>query len=257
MARVLVTNDDGIDAPGLASLAAALDTAGFEVVVVAPMHEMSGAACAMGPLKSPDRLDFEPRRIPGLDVEAYAIDGPPAMCVIGSLLGGFGEPADVVASGVNPGNNTGRSILHSGTVGAALTAVAWGRSGVAVSIGTGSVIEWSSAAVLATRAVEWLGTEVGRGSALNLNVPNLALDSIGGVAWAEPAPHGSVRTEIVALNATHIDLAMVDASATAPPDSDTAVVASGRAAITLLDGPRPTSRGRHEHLVSAATGWLC
>src|SRR6185312_8366341 len=95
--RILVTNDDGIESPGLQALASAARAAGHEVVV-------------------------------------YAVPAAPAYIVILSTLGVFGPSPDLVLSGVNPGANAGRAVLHSGTVGAALTAVARGLHGMAVSL---------------------------------------------------------------------------------------------------------------------------
>jgi 5'-nucleotidase len=67
-------------------------------------------------------------------VPAYAVDGPPGLCVLAARLGGFGHRPELVVSGINPGCNTGRAVLHSGTVGGALTAANFGGRGLAVSI---------------------------------------------------------------------------------------------------------------------------
>jgi uncharacterized protein YndB with AHSA1/START domain len=67
--------------------------------------------------------------------EAYGVDGPPGLSVLAARQGGFGDPPELVVSGINPGHNTGRAVLHSGTVGAALAAANFGVSGLAVSTG--------------------------------------------------------------------------------------------------------------------------
>jgi 5'-nucleotidase len=137
--KVLVTNDDGVASPGLHELAAALVAAGYDVIVVAPDRDMSGSAAALGQIHVDEEIEAEPVDLPGLDgVPAYAVDGPPGLCVLAARLGGFGEPPQLVVSGINPGCNAGRAILHSGTVGAALTAANFGCRGLAVSLDVSS-----------------------------------------------------------------------------------------------------------------------
>ena len=126
----MVTNDDGIDSIGLHILARALTELG-EVVVVAPDREFSGSGASVGAL-----FEFRPevrrRQIDGV-AESWSLNGPPALCVLYSKLGVFGDPFDLVVSGINPGSNVGRSVYYSGTVGACLAARNGGVSGVAVS----------------------------------------------------------------------------------------------------------------------------
>ena len=121
--RVLVTNDDGVEAHGIHVLAAALRDASYDVLVVAPNSDRSGTGAAIGLIHADQHLDSEPVELPGCEgIPAHALDGPPGLCVCAARLGAFGTPPDVVVSGINSGANTGRAILHSGTVGAALTA---------------------------------------------------------------------------------------------------------------------------------------
>lgn len=133
--RILVTNDDGIDAPGLHALANAMCDldGGHEIVVAAPDTEYSGAGAALGALHliAPviRRVD-----LPNVHTtETWSVSGAPALCVMFARLGAFGGPFDLVISGVNPGANVGRAVYHSGTVGAALTARNGKISGVAFS----------------------------------------------------------------------------------------------------------------------------
>jgi 5'-nucleotidase len=138
--KVLVTNDDGVGSPGLHALARALADDGHDVIVVAPDREMSGSAAAIGQVHLEEGIDAERVDLPRLDgVPAYAVSGPPGLCVLTARLGGFGDPPDLVVSGINPGCNTGRAVLHSGTVGAALTAANFGCRGLAVSIDVSSL----------------------------------------------------------------------------------------------------------------------
>jgi 5'-nucleotidase len=121
-------------------------------------------------------------------VPVHAIDAPPAAAVYAGCLGAFGPGPDVVASGVNPGANTGHLVLHSGTVGAALTAAALGVPALAVSIAWGDTFHWSTAATLAAAAIPWVAGSDGTGPrVLNLNVPNVELGDVLGVREAQLA----------------------------------------------------------------------
>ncbi|HEX2577803.1 MAG TPA: 5'/3'-nucleotidase SurE [Aquihabitans sp.] len=238
--RVLVTNDDGVEAPGLAALARAVHAAGHDTVVVAPLDERSGAAAAIGALGPGTRLRVSRPEIPGLHgeegVEVYGLEGPPALCVVTARLGAFGEQPDVVVSGVNRGLNTGRAILHSGTVGAALTGANHGVSGVAVSIAGADPVHWDTAAGMAVEALHWLGTAPPR-TVVNLNVPDLPLAEVRGVRWAEPAPIGEWHAVVDHVGADLLELSLALTRIELPAGSDTALVAAGYAATTLLRGP--------------------
>lgn len=191
--RVLVTNDDGVGAPGLLVLAQALAAAGHDIVVAAPLADNSGASAAIGPVHLTGGVTFRHVELEGLpDVDAYGLDGPPALAVLAARLEGFGPAPDVVVSGINPGNNTGRAVLHSGTVGAALTAANFGLSGVAVSVGSSDPVHFDTAAPVAVAALRWLRTAP-VGTVLNVNVPGLPLAELAGVAEARLAPFGTVR----------------------------------------------------------------
>jgi 5'-nucleotidase len=186
-----------------------------------------------------EHIEVEPYAIPGLPgVEAYAVGGPPALCVLTARLGGFGDPCDVVVSGINPGANTGRAVLHSGTVGAALTAANFGASGLAVSLHTGEPMQWATAAEHATAALEWLRGAPVR-TVVNLNVPDLPPDGVRGVRWASLAPFGTVRAAIAESDQPgRLQMELRATGEELPPDSDTALVHAGYAAITLLVGVR-------------------
>lgn len=234
--RLLVTNDDGIEAPGIHALAAALVDAGHDVVVAAPRHEMSGSGAAIGVMSVETELLVARAEIPGRpDIEAYSVDGPPALCVMAGRLGAFGEAPELIASGVNPGHNTGRAMLHSGTVGAALTAGNFGVSALAVSTGAGPDPAWDTACELAVAAVDWLlGAPVK--TVLNLNVPDVALGSLRGVRWAEPAAFGTVQATLVDMGDERLKMTLQSTGVELPPDTDTALVAAGYAAVTIING---------------------
>jgi len=194
--RILVTNDDGVRAPGIAALARAAHGTGHEVVVVAPLVDYSGSGAAVGPVHSRDGVDYESHVIEELDVPTYGIDGPPALAVILSCVGGFGPPPDMVLSGVNHGINVGRSAMHSGTVGAALTGSHFGLRCLAASIRWGDEpVPWETPASLAAALVPLLA-ESPPGTVLNLNTPNLPLVEVRGVRSGRLARGGSIRSAV-------------------------------------------------------------
>lgn len=235
--RILVTNDDGFAAPGLHALAAALRELSDDVLLVAPLEERSGSGAAIGAIHLSQRVLFQPVEISGLPgMQAYAVDGPPALAVLTAMRGGFGAPPDLVVSGINPGVNTGRAIVHSGTVGAALTAGNMGLPAIAVSIDLdGRPHQFATAAGIAVDAARWLvnGCEP---AVLNINVPNLPRHEIAGVRYARLAHFGTVRASFAAAGEGVLELEWSETGATIDPDSDQGLVARGFAAITPLAG---------------------
>lgn len=131
----LITNDDGIDSPGLLHLAQAVVEAGLNVVVAAPASEFSGSSASITATEEDGRILFERRSLDGLDgVSAYVVQAAPALITLLAAHGTFGTAPDLVLSGINRGANIGRAILHSGTVGAALTGGVNGGKAMAVSL---------------------------------------------------------------------------------------------------------------------------
>ena len=236
MTSVLVTNDDGIESAGLHILAAALHEAGFAVTVIAPNRDFSGIGAAIGLVHADQHLDVEKVEMPGCaGIDAYAIDGPPGLCVCAGRLGAFGDPPDVVVSGINPGCNTGRAILHSGTVGAALTAQSFGCSALAVSVDVSDPYRFDTAARVALDVMPMLLDAPAR-SVLNLNVPARAYDDVAGVRWARLAAFGSVRAAIAESESGGLQFELRSTGVTAPPDSDQGLVDAGFAALTTIVG---------------------
>jgi 5'-nucleotidase len=234
--RVLVTNDDGIEAEGLHVLAAYLEKAGYDVIVAAPDGDMSGTGAAIGVLHSGATIDVREVEVPGCGAEAWAVGGPPGLCAIAARLGAFGDPPDIVVSGINAGLNTGRAILHSGTVGAALTAQNFGAKGLAVSVQSGDPWRWDTAAAMAVDVLETLIAAPAR-SVLNLNVPSLPLDAVKGIRWARLAAFGAVRAAIAPSEgggAVQVELRANED--TLPPDTDTALCEAGYVALSAIVG---------------------
>ena len=139
-------------------------------------------------------------------------------------------------SGINAGLNTGRAILHSGTVGAALTAQNFGAKGLAVSVAAGQPWQWETAATIALEVLDVLAQAPPR-SVLNLNVPALPRDQVKGMRWARLAAFGAVRAAIVPAESDgHLQIELRAVDEQLPPDTDTALVESGFATLTTIVG---------------------
>lgn len=192
--RVLVTNDDGIDSVGLHVLARRLSELA-EVTIVAPDQEYSGSGASIGALHV---MQPEVHRVEVEGVHAaWAVTGPPGLCIMFARLGAFGPLPDLIVSGINPGANVGRSVYHSGTIGAALTGRNGWIPGLAVSQsvrdfgvegqGDDEMLEgqhWDSAATIAAAVAEaMLADPPDDAGVLNLNVPNLDVADIKGWRW--------------------------------------------------------------------------
>jgi 5'-nucleotidase len=247
--RILVTNDDGVSAPGLAALTRALvrwtkeagsdgPGAPHEIVVVAPSSNYSGAGAAVGSVTDGTAIPYQRAVVEGAEaVEAYGLDASPALSVIAGALGAVGPRPDLVLSGINHGVNVGRSVLHSGTVGAALTASQLGISALAVSLRAGADPDpWESAADLAVALVPLLAAAPVR-TVLNLNVPHLPLGEIRGLRWARVGGAGLIKAArggAATWEAPNPE-EMEDGDA---PYEDASLVARGYAALTALRGPR-------------------
>ncbi len=175
--NILLTNDDGIFAPGLRALAEALAPLG-SVRAVAPEREQSAAGHAIT-LHKPLRMD--PVTMPGLEIEAFSSNGTPADCVIlGCLTAPF--PPDLVVSGINRGANLGEEVLYSGTVSAAMEAALQGMRAMAISVCSYEAEDFSVPA----RVAALLAEPVRQASLpddcfLNVNVPALDWADLTGV----------------------------------------------------------------------------
>ena len=183
MPHILVTNDDGVDAPGLLALAQALrQLKGVEVSVLAPDRNWS----ASGHVKTLHR----PMRVWEVELDdgtrALTTDGAPSDCVALAMLGLLEKPVDLVVSGINAHANLGHDVTYSGTVTAAMEAVISGVPGIAVSLDNpyepGYRADYRPAAEIARRVVAWaLEHGLPQGILLNVNVPLGSLEEIRGV----------------------------------------------------------------------------
>ncbi len=134
--QILLTNDDGIQSPGLWTAAEALSELGF-VHVVAPREQFSGSGRSL-PITSDGMIRPQPMRVHDKDWTVYSVGGTPAQAVLHAVLEILPDCPDLVVSGINYGENLGSGVTVSGTVGAALEAAALGIPAVAVSLETES-----------------------------------------------------------------------------------------------------------------------
>ncbi|MEM6363680.1 MAG: 5'/3'-nucleotidase SurE [Planctomycetota bacterium] len=229
--RILLTNDDGVHAPGLHALAQQLRHLG-DVTVVAPATEQSGVGHSITYLTPlvPKSIHRDGRHW------AWAVEGSPADCVKLSLAELFvDEPIDLVVSGINAGLNAGINVLYSGTVAAAIEGAFFGVTSVAVSLEHDDDPDFDAAAVIARNVIgEIVRHDTSQGGLFNLNIPTAAAESSGeirvvpmGLAqygrryekrqdpggrdyywalWAEPVEPPEEMTDLTQLRAGHVTL---------------------------------------------------
>jgi 5'-nucleotidase len=175
--RFLVTNDDGIRAPGLAALVEALSPLG-EVLIVAPDRERSATAHA---ITLHDPLRVEQVRRDGA-FWGHAVSGTPVDCVKLAINALYDAPPDFVVAGINPGTNVGTNAIYSGTVSAAVEGAMCGVTSLAVSIDSVEELDYTGAAAFARRFIEQLvANDCPKGMLFNINLPDLPPDEIRGV----------------------------------------------------------------------------
>ena len=173
--RVLVSNDDGVDAPGIKMLAAELRNAGHEVTVVAPDRDRSGASNSL-------TLDM-PVRLRRIDHYTCAVSGTPTDCVHLALTGMLEHEPDIVVSGINTAANLGDDVIYSGTVSAAMEGRFLGLPAVAMSLATKNhdAKHYGTAARAAVEIVARLKADpLPADTILNVNVPDMAWADVRG-----------------------------------------------------------------------------
>jgi 5'-nucleotidase len=186
--HILVTNDDGVNAPGLLALTQAMRALAEQlypqgtVSVLAPDHNWS----ASGHVKTLDRPLRVKEAILGDGTKALATDGAPSDCVSLAALGLLPEKVDLVVSGINGGPNLGHDLTYSGTVTAAMEAAIWGIPAAAFSLDTPELVEgalnYDPAARMAQKvAANLLDNGLPPGVLLSVNVPYLPYEQIRGV----------------------------------------------------------------------------
>ncbi|MDP3268667.1 MAG: 5'/3'-nucleotidase SurE [Legionella sp.] len=171
--KILVSNDDGVMAPGIIMLAKELATIA-QVEVVAPDRNRSGASNSLTLTR--------PLTVRKLENGYYSVEGTPTDCVHLALTG-FLEPTfDIVVSGINDGANLGDDILYSGTVAAAMEGRYLGLPAIAISMVGDLELNFETAATIAKQLVIKLSSNrLPSQTILNVNIPNLPLDEIKGM----------------------------------------------------------------------------
>jgi 5'-nucleotidase len=253
MTRILVTNDDGVDAPGIRALARQAAADGYEVLVAAPHEEASGMSAALTAVTTGGRIQVERRQLEPYPV--CAVTASPAYITVLATLGVFGPPPQIVLSGINRGANAGHAVLHSGTVGAALTAANSGCRAMAVSLDVlnplaGSVasggaaivvpddaaLHWETAAQIARTLLGWLAAAPDR-TVVNLNVPDRPLAAVAGVRQATLAPFGQVQMAVAERGEGFVRTTVETTGEDLIEGTDIAWLAAGYASATVIRPP--------------------
>jgi 5'-nucleotidase len=176
--KILLTNDDGIHAPGLMALYTELSN-DFDVSVVAPESEMSAVGHAIT-LRSPLRIQEIQKNG---SFFGYGVTGTPADCVKIAVQELLKTPPDIILSGINLGANVGVNVLYSGTVSAATEGAFLGIRSVAMSLDTRKDPDFTFAAAFSRKIISFIvESGLSNGTALNVNVPAIPSDKIKGVA---------------------------------------------------------------------------
>jgi len=172
--HILITNDDGIEAKGINTLVDYCKKAGYEVTVVAPVHERSASSHSLTLRR--------PVRVCQIADQMYSVDGTPVDCMVIAIQKLITKPIDLVISGINAGQNMGEDIHYSGTVAAAMEAAFFGYKAIAVSIN-------SYKNQLFDTAAHWMINLLNNGITdilqdkfiLNVNIPNVPVEQIKGI----------------------------------------------------------------------------
>jgi len=244
MPILLITNDDGVDAPGLAALHAALAPLGT-VVRVAPDRDQSGSGHAL-------TLNH-PLRIKEIAAQVYAVDGTPTDCVNLGILHLLGKRPDLVVSGINPSPNLGDDITYSGTVSAAFEGTLLGVPSFAVSFdgGPGRPDFTAPAAVAARVARRVLDTGLPPDTLLNVNVPRVADAPVRFTRQGRRQYAEGVVERIDPMGRQYYWIGGVPPIWEEDPASDHAALRSGFVSIT----PLRLDLTHHDVLASLAASW--
>ncbi len=172
--KIILTNDDGYNAPGIISLQKELIRRGHYVIVVAPQHEKSATSHSL--------TIHDPLRIKKISTNVYAVNGFPADCVILAAKIIDKMQAELVISGINGGQNMAEDVLYSGTVSGALESSFLGYKAIAISILDYHCQNFETAAHYMGELIEkGIVDTLKKREILNINVPNLPIDKVKGI----------------------------------------------------------------------------
>ncbi|MGI1998544.1 5'/3'-nucleotidase SurE [Shewanella frigidimarina] len=229
MINILVSNDDGVRAPGIIALTHALSEFA-QVLTVAPDRNCSGASNSL--------TLTNPLRINNLDNGYISVNGTPTDCVHLAIRQLCQTEPDIVVSGINAGANMGDDTLYSGTVAAAMEGRFLGLPAIAVSLVGKSLIHYDTAAIFAAKIVKGLLEHpISRDQILNVNVPDLPLAQIKGIKvtrlGARHKAEGMIKTQDPAGKDIYW-LGPVGSEQDAGEGTDFGAVAAGYVSITPL-----------------------
>ncbi|WP_163649171.1 5'/3'-nucleotidase SurE [Modicisalibacter sp. 'Wilcox'] len=244
MRKLLLSNDDGVHAPGLKALHEALVNHA-RVRVVAPDRDKSGASNSLTLTR--------PLALTALDNGFYSVDGTPADCVYLGVNGVWDERPDLVISGINHGSNLGDDVLYSGTVAAAMEGRNLGMPAIAVSL-AGSRHFDTAGRVAASLVGAADSLSLPPRSLLNVNVPDCPWEAVRGFRVTRLGYRGPAQRPLAVTDPrgrTRYWIAAVGENADDGPDTDFAAVEAGYVSIT----PLQTDLTRHGALHDVQ-GWL-
>ncbi|MDD5585358.1 MAG: 5'/3'-nucleotidase SurE [Alphaproteobacteria bacterium] len=232
--RVLLTNDDGIGAPGIQILAEAAEAFAEEVWIVAPEHEQSGASQSVS-LCRPVRVWPRGERM-------WAVDGSPCDCVALALSHFMAElPPSLVLSGVNSGPNAGDDSNTSGTVGAALLALTLGVPAIAISQSHAArdKTPWDTTREILPKVLRILLQHGWRKeTCLSVNIPDKPASEITGLSWARQGHKNvtgySAKRRVSPRHEDYFWLAVERKQPPSFPNSDIAILRRGEVAVAAL-----------------------
>ncbi|MBB1318035.1 5'/3'-nucleotidase SurE [Shewanella sp. SR43-4] len=229
MINILVSNDDGVNAPGIIALSQALSEFA-QVLTVAPDRNCSGASNSL--------TLTNPLRINNLDNGSISVNGTPTDCVHLAIRQLCDVEPDIVVSGINAGANMGDDTLYSGTVAAAMEGRFLGLPAIAISLAGKSLVHYDTAAIYAVKIVKGLLSHpISRDQILNVNVPDLPLTQIKGIKvtrlGARHKAEGMIKTQDPAGKDIYW-LGPVGSEQDAGDGTDFGAVAAGYVSITPL-----------------------
>lgn len=227
--RILLSNDDGYFAPGLAALAKAMQAFG-EVVVVAPEQNRSGASNSL-------TLD-RPLSLRQANNGFYFVNGTPTDCVHLAVTGMLSEMPDIIVSGVNLGANMGDDTIYSGTVAAATEGYLLGIPSIAVSLCSFEGKHFATAAEVAADLVRrFVEQPLNQPVLLNVNVPDIPLGELRGTEVTRLGRRHKAEPVVKTISPRNETLYWIGAAGTAAdagPGTDFNAVEQGRVSITPL-----------------------
>jgi 5'-nucleotidase len=238
LSRVLLTNDDGFDAPGLRMLTEVAEELAEEVWIVAPDYDQSGTSHSLS-LHSPLRISQKEER-------RYSVSGTPGDCVVMAVrhLMVSGRP-DLILSGINRGANLGIETVFSGTVGAAMTGMLLGIPSMALSqaFSDRNAVRWDTARALAAKVIRQFAKGVWtKDSILNINFPDLPIGEIGPIELTTQGIGLMDDVEVIsAIDPRSLEYHWVSLRRSAREDvagSETFAVGRGRVSVTPLQFER-------------------